>query len=116
MRLLRHAKLLIGITAIVVAALPALAGAHMNYVYEGSDVAYTTSDHTRGLICDRESDDNPAYIRFTVTNGSNSIRVDDQDGSGGYCWQSSVFYYVLSHKACEGTRFTEDPCTSYVTS
>lgn len=61
--------------------------AQAEIVYQGNDLSYTTDFNRRTVICDEESDSHGVHADYDTFLGAR-WRIDDQDGAGGYCWES----------------------------
>lgn len=66
---------------------------------QGADYSYVP-DNTKPTICDQEADANTAYVKGYSIAG-NSFRVEDQDGSSGYCWYQTYPSGVAWHQTME---------------
>ena len=89
----------------VAASSPAWAGT----AYEGSDYSYVDNGNRNAVICDREADGRTAYTSGVSVAG-NGFRVNDQDGSSGYCWYKTIDSGVRNHVTCEDINNYPDAC------
>jgi hypothetical protein len=92
-------------------ALTATSPAWAGTAYQGSDYSYVTNSNTRPTICDKEADGRTAYTSG-VSIAGNGFRVNDMDGSSGYCWYTTVGSGVANHRTCEDINNWPDACGS----
>jgi hypothetical protein len=71
----------VAVWALMVGATAAFAGT----AHQGDDISYGYDSNHRVAVCDQESDGRGVHADFETFAGTDG-RVDDQDGSGGYCW------------------------------
>jgi hypothetical protein len=107
MRAKRIGIALAGAALAVTASSPAWAGT----VYQGSDYSYVTNSNRNATICDKEADARTAYTSGASIAGY-GFRVNDQDGSSGYCWYKTIDSGVANHITCEDINNWPDACGS----
>lgn len=78
-------KALLGVTLWTVVIAGAAQAAE---VYQGDDYSYGKDANKKLVVCDREADGRGVHADGNGFDG-HSVRVDDLDGFGGYCWQSN---------------------------
>jgi len=70
-------------------------------VYQGDDYSYGTDANRRLAVCDREADGRGVHADGYSFSGA-SLRVDDLDGMGGFCWESGqISSGLASHRTVE---------------
>ena len=75
----------IGVSIWVVAVAGAAQAAE---VYQGDDYSYGKDANLKLVVCDREADGRGVHADGISFSGS-SVRVDDLDGAGGFCYQTN---------------------------
>lgn len=95
---------------LMMAAMPLVAGAAI--VYEGQDYAYNNRQ-TNVVVCDMESDGNPAYTNYTRPGSGGVFKQSDPNGSQAGCGQTPNYGDILAYRVCEG-QWGDDPCSQYV--
>lgn len=86
----------VGLWALVMAGV-----ARADYVYQGNDFSYSNDGNRRTVICDDESDGHGVHADYYSFAG-NSYRVDDLDGAGGQCWESTAHQSgIQKHRTVE---------------
>lgn len=90
-------------------ALGVVAPAFAGTAYQGSDYSYVDNGNRNATVCDQEADARTAYTSGTTIAG-NSFRVNDQDGSSGYCWYQTQQSGVSNHRTCEDINNQPDAC------
>jgi len=107
MRAKRIGYALAAAALVMTATSPAWAGT----AYGGSDYSYVDNNNRNAVICDREADARTAYVSGRSLAG-NGFRINDQDGSAGYCWYRTIDSGVANHITCEDINNWPDACGS----
>lgn len=83
-------------------------------IAEGLDYSYSTSSNRKAVICDKEADARTAYVQYEAGDLKQG-RINDQDGSSGYCWQNTndVPSSIRFHKTCEDINNWPDACSKW---
>jgi hypothetical protein len=89
--------------------------AYAGTAYQGADYSYSTDSNRRAVVCDKEADGRTAYVHYSTWESTSTIRrVNDLDGSSGYCWQGPQYASgIYKHRTCEDINNAPDACSEY---
>jgi len=104
-----RAKMIVSALAGAALALTAISLAWAGTAYQGADFSYVDNNNRNAVICDQEADGRTAYTSGSSLAG-NGFRVNDQDGSSGYCWFKTIDSGVANHITCEDINNWPDAC------